>query len=103
MTTMSVPVGGEIGLEVHHDTDQFIRVEAGAATVHIGATKDTLQEMGEAVPGYGIFVPTGMWHNIINSGDVPLQVYSIYAPAHHPRNTVHETFADAVAAEEIHD
>lgn len=47
-------------------------------------------------------IPAGTWHNIINTGNKPLKVYSIYAPPQHPRGTVHETKADAEAAEENH-
>lgn len=99
MTLMSIPVGGEIGLELHEGTDQFLRVEAGQARVQMGKAKDDLSFDKQVEADWAIFVPTGWWHNVTNTGDEPLKVYSIYAPSHHPHGTVHATKADAEAAE----
>ena len=49
--------------------------------------------------GYAIIIPAGTWHNLINMGNEPLKLYSIYAPPQHPKGTVHKTKADSVAAE----
>lgn len=100
MTLMTIPVGGEVGLEVHEDTDQFLRLEQGKAKVLMGATKDNLDQEWSAEDDWAIFVPAGTWHNIVNDGDEPLKLYSIYAPVHHPHGTVHATYEDAMAAEE---
>ena len=99
MTLMSIPVGGEIGLELHEGTDQFLRVEAGQARVQMGKAKDDLSYDKQVEADWAIFVPTGWWHNVTNTGGEPLKVYSIYAPSHHPHGTVHATKADAEAAE----
>lgn len=99
MTTMSIEVGGEIGLEVHTDTDQFLRLEAGRAKVVMGHSKDSLDQSWEVEDDFAIFVPAGFWHNITNIGDEPVKLYSIYAPSHHPHGTVHATYAEAEAAE----
>lgn len=99
MTTMSIEVGGEVGLEVHEDTDQFLRIEAGKAKVVMGPAEDNLTQEWEAEDDFAIFVPSGTWHNIINVGDEPLKLYSIYAPPHHPHGTIHKTFEEAEAAE----
>jgi mannose-6-phosphate isomerase-like protein (cupin superfamily) len=99
MTLMTIPVGGEVGLEVHDDTDQFLRIEQGSAKVVMGPSADDLNQEWEAKDDWAMFIPTGTWHNIINTGDEPLKMYSIYAPPHHPHGTVHTTFADAEAAE----
>jgi mannose-6-phosphate isomerase-like protein (cupin superfamily) len=99
MTVMSIEVGGEVGLEVHPDNDQFLRIESGQAKVLMGPTRDDLNFEQAASAGFAIFVPTGTWHNIVNPGDTPLKLYTIYAPAHHPRGTLHHTFAEAEAAE----
>ena len=99
MTLMSIPVGGEIGLELHEGTDQFLRVEAGRARVQMGKAKDDLSYDKQVEADWAIFVPTGWWHNVTNTGDEPLKVYSIYAPSHHPHGTVQQTKADAEAAE----
>ena len=99
MTLMSIPVGGEIGLELHEGTDQFLRVEAGQARGQMGKAKDDLSYDKQVEADWAIFVPTGWWHNVTNTGDEPLKVYSIYAPSHHPHGTVQQTKADADAAE----
>ena len=99
MTLMSIPVGGEIGLELHEGTDQFLRVEAGRARGQMGKGKDDLSFDKQVEADWAIFVPTGWWHNVTNTGDEPLKVYSIYAPSHHPHGTVQQTKADADAAE----
>jgi mannose-6-phosphate isomerase-like protein (cupin superfamily) len=100
LTLMSIEVGEDIGLEVHPDHDQFLRIEKGKGLVQMGTSKDILEFEVKAEKDYGIFVPAGKWHNVTNTGDQPLKLYSIYAPVQHPFGTVHETRADAIAAEE---
>lgn len=100
LTLMSIEVGEDIGLEVHPDRDQFLRIEKGKGLVQMGTSKDNLEFEEKAEEDYGIFVPAGKWHNVTNTGDQPLKLYSIYAPVQHPFGTVHETRADAIAAEE---
>lgn len=102
MTLMSIEVGGEVGLEVHQDHDQFLRVEQGIATVQMGPAEDNLTFEATAEPDFAIFVPAGTWHNILNAGNEPLKLYSIYAPGEHAKGTVHATFAEAQAAEAEH-
>ena len=103
MTLMEIAVGGQVGLEVHEDTDQFLRLEQGKAKVMMGANKDSLDREWAAEEDWAILVPAGTWHNIINVGDQPLKIYSIYAPVRHPHGTVHATYEDALAAEEAED
>ena len=95
MTLMDIPPCGDIGAEVHSDTDQFIRVEAGQAVVQMGSCRERMDRRWRLCVGDGIFVPAGTWHNISNAGNAPLKLSSIYAPPHHPRGTVHCTKADA--------
>ncbi|WP_105204827.1 cupin domain-containing protein [Neobittarella massiliensis] len=95
MTLMSIPVRGDIGLEMHPDTDQFIRVEEGMATVKMGSCRTHMTYRKQLYSGYGVFVPAGTWHNIVNTGRRPLKLSSVYAPVHHPRCTVHPTKKDA--------
>lgn len=99
LTLMSINVGDEIGVEMHPDTDQFIRVEQGEGLVKMGYSQNDLTFQRRVTPSDAIIVPAGTWHNVINAGNVPLKVYSIYAPPKHPRGTVHKTRADAMAAE----
>lgn len=94
MTLMSIPVGGDIGLEVHPDNDQFLRLEQGRARVQMGPSKDDLTFDEEVSDDWVILVPAGSWHNVTNIGDRPLKIYAIYGPAHHPHGTVHPTKQD---------
>jgi len=99
ITLMSIPVGGEIGLEIHHGTDQFLRIEQGRGRVQMGPAEDQLTFDEEVGPDFAVVVPNETWHNITNIGDVPMKVYSIYAPPHHPFGTVEATKAEADANE----
>ena len=99
MTLMTIQPNEEIGLEVHADHDQFLRIEQGNAQVVMGDSEDDLSFNVPAEEDFAIFVPAGKWHNIINTGQVPLKLYSIYAPSEHPFGTVHQTKAEADAAE----
>lgn len=99
VTLMSIKPSEDIGLELHRDTDQFIRIEEGRGIVKMGKTKDKLDFQANVKEDMAIMIPAGTWHNVINTGNKPLKVYSIYAPPHHPKNTVHMTKADAEAAE----
>ncbi|MFQ7387611.1 MAG: cupin domain-containing protein [Alistipes sp.] len=87
---MAIPVGGDVGLELHNGIDQFLRVEEGTAQVMMGDSADKLDFVKEVKDDYAIFVPAGKWHNIVNKGDKPLKIYSIYASAEHPHGTIHK-------------
>lgn len=95
LTLMSIQAGDDIGLEIHTDHDQFIRIEEGEGIVKMGDRKDHLDFQAKVYDDYAIFIPAGKWHNLINTGCKPLKLYSIYAPPEHPRGTVHETKEDA--------
>lgn len=99
VTLMSIPVRGDIGLEIHPDVDQFIRIESGYAVVMMGTDKNDLNYQQRVNGSYAVMIPAGTWHNIINAGKVPLKLYSIYAQPQHPFGTVHETKEAAEAAE----
>jgi len=100
LTLMSINVGDDIGLEMHPDVDQFIRIEQGQGLVMMGDSKDRLCYRQRVYDDYVIFIPAGKWHNLINTGRTPIKLYSIYAPPEHPHGTVHRTKRDA---EEHHD
>ena len=102
VTLMSIPVGGEVGLEQHIDIDQFLRIEDGQAKVMMGDTEDSLTFVQTAEKDFAVIVPAGKWHNLINTGDKPLKLYSIYSPVEHPHGTVHKTFEEAEEAEHQH-
>lgn len=95
MTLMCIPPCGEIGLEVHADTDQFIRVEQGTAVVKIGRCGNQPDFQQNMCKGDAVFIPAGTWHNVVNIGGNPLKISSIYSPPNHRRGTVHRTKADA--------
>jgi len=97
LTLMSIQPGDDIGLEVHPDTDQFIRIEQGHGVVQMGNSKDNLYFQQNVYDDYAVFVPAGTWHDIINTGKEPMKVYTIYAPPHHPHGTIHQTKAIAEA------
>lgn len=99
VTLMSLNVGEEIGLEIHPELDQFLRIEQGQGIVQMGKLKDQLNFVREVKDNDAIMIPAGTWHNLINTGNVPLKLYSIYAPPQHPKGTVHVTKADAMAEE----
>ena len=97
VTLMSIPVGGDIGLETHPETDQFLRLEAGNGRVQMGITRDHLTFDQNVSDGWCVLVPAGTWHNITNIGTTPMQIYAIYAPAHHTPGKVQSTAAIAKA------
>lgn len=100
VTLMSLDVGEDIGLEMHPDVDQFLRVEQGQGNVRMGNTKNNLTFEENVYDDSAIIIPAGTWHNLTNTGPIPLKLYSIYAPPNHPFGTVHPTKRDAIAAEE---
>ena len=100
ITVMSIPVGGEVGKEVHEDLDQFLVVEQGAGSVFMGEAAEEMAFVGEATEGAGILVPAGTYHNVLNDGRIPLKLFSIYAPPKHPVGTLQRTKADADREEE---
>ncbi len=100
LTLMSIPVGGDIGLEAHPETDQFLRLDGGRGRVQMGPTKEQLDFDREVEDGWAIFVPAGTWHNVTNIGDEPVRLYAVYAPVHHASGRVHATAADAEEDEE---
>ena len=102
VTLMSINVGEDIGLEMHPDVDQFLRIEEGHGIVQMGDSKDNLTFQARVSDDFAIMVPAGKWHNVTNTGNTPLKLYSIYAPPQHPFGTVHRTKAEAMAAEESH-
>jgi len=87
LVLMCIEPADEIGEEVH-ELDQFIRLEEGTATV-------VLNGDSHRVPAdSAVVIPAGVRHNVINTGDVALKLYSVYAPPEHKDQTVHATKAD---------
>lgn len=99
VTLMCIPVGGDIGPEMHDDVDQFIRIEDGCALIQMGKCKDNVDYQQKVNSNFAILVPACTWHNIVNVGNVPHKLYSVYAPPKHPFGTVHRTKGEAQCAE----
>jgi mannose-6-phosphate isomerase-like protein (cupin superfamily) len=95
VTLMSIPVGASIGLEAHPGTDQFLRLDAGHGKAVMGPAEDQLDFEQEVTDGWSILVPAGTWHDVINTGDEPMRLYTVYAPVHHAAGIVQATAADA--------
>ena len=100
VTLMSLNPGEDIGLEMHPDVDQFLRIEQGQGITQMGKSKDNLNFTRNVYDDSAIMIPAGTWHNLTNTGNIPLKLYSIYAPPNHPFGTVHPMKADAMAAEQ---
>ena len=66
---MSINVGDDIGLEIHSNIDQFIRIEDGQGTVKIGKSKGNLEFQANVRDSFTIMIPTDTWHNVINTGN----------------------------------
>lgn len=95
LVVMTIKPWEDIGVEIHEHEDQFIRIEKWIAHCIVNGQQHELHD------DMVVIIPAGAEHNIINaSSSEPLQLYSIYCEKHHPDWTVHETKADAVAAEE---
>lgn len=94
LVLMSLQPGEDIGEEIHDEVDQFFRVEKGKGEVFIDG-RTTQVESATA-----IIVPAGARHNIRNTGEKPLQLYTLYAPPEHEDGTVQVTKADAEASSE---
>lgn len=100
VTVMNIGVGEDIGLEIHPTVDQFLRIEEGQGLVQMGDSRENLNFQTRVYDDFAIMVPAGKWHNLTNTGNTPLKLYTIYAPPEHPFGTVHQTKADAMAAED---
>ena len=93
---MSLKVWEEIGSEIHHQEDQFFRVEQGKAKIIVADKEHTVSHDEVVV------VPAWDEHNVINIGDEDLKLYTIYSPKHHEDGTIHATKAEADEAEADH-
>jgi mannose-6-phosphate isomerase-like protein (cupin superfamily) len=100
LTLMSLEVGEEIGWEAHSHLDQFLRLEQGKARVDFGSSEESVDESHDVGDDWAFIVPAGVWHNVVNTGDEPVKLYSLYSPPEHPDGTVHRTKAEADAAED---
>jgi len=96
LVVMSLEPKGEIGMEVHK-LDQFFRVEQGTGEAVLDGVRTAIRA------GFAVLVPAGTKHNIVNTGTVPLKLYTLYAPPNHRDGVVHHTRAEAEADTEHFD
>lgn len=97
LVLMALQPGEEIGEEVHEDRDQFFRVEKGKGEIVIDGASTKIKS------DVAMIVPAGARHNVRNTGDKALRLYTLYAPPEHIDGTVHATKADAEASDEHFD
>ena len=96
LVVMALKPGEEIGMEVHK-LDQFFRVEEGAGAAVLNGDRTEIRA------GFAMLVPAGTNHNIVNTGTMPLKLYTLYAPPNHRDGVVHHTRDDAEADTEHFD
>lgn len=96
LVVMALQPKEEIGAEVH-ELDQFFRVEQGTGEAVLDGVRTAIQA------GFAVLVPAGANHNIINTGSVPLKLYTLYSPPNHRDGVVHHTRAAAEADDEHFD
>lgn len=96
LVLMALKPGEEIGAEVH-TLDQFFRVEEGTGEAILDGVRAPIRA------GFAVVVPAGASHNVINTGSVPLKLYTLYAPPNHRDGVVHHTRAEAEADDEHFD
>lgn len=98
LVLMSLKPLEEIGLETHHENDQFFRFEKGEGKVIINDTEYIVTD------GDAIIIPSGAEHNIINTSEtLDLKMYTIYSPAHHKDGIVRNTKEEAEKNQEDFD
>ena len=91
LVLMTLQPGDEIGEEVHEDRDQFFRIEEGSGAIDIDGVANTVED------DFAVIVPAGARHNVRNTGDQPLKLYTIYGPPEHKDGIVQATKEDADA------
>ena len=94
LVVMSLPPGCDIGEEIHDDRDQFFRIEEGEGVIVIDGVENPVED------DIAVIVPAGARHNVINTGDEDLKLYTLYGPPEHKDGTVHKTKEEADAAHE---
>ena len=91
LVLMTLQPGDEIGSEIHDDRDQFFRVEEGEGAIDIDGVANPVSD------DFAVIVPAGARHNVRNTGDKPLRLYTLYAAPEHLDGIVQATKADADA------
>jgi len=97
LVLMTLQGGEDIGLEVHPNVAQFIRIERGQGEAILNGEHTPLSD------GSAVVIPAGTEHNIVNTSSTePLRLYTIYSPPQHPDGTINRTKQDAIEYERQH-
>ena len=92
LVVMAIQPGEDIGMETHPEHDQFIRIESGNGKAMLNGEESVL------TAGYAVVIPAGTEHNIVNTGDSVMKLYTLYTPPEHKDGTIHKTKAEALAS-----
>lgn len=103
LALMTLQPGERIDPELHDNHDQFIRIEEGEAQVLMGKEKDNMTFDKIVGDDWAILIPAGYWHEVINTGDTELKLYTVYGPPEHKPRTLHKTYAEAEHDHHDHD
>ncbi len=96
LVLMSIPPKEEIGMEIHNEHDQFIRIEQGKALIILDGEEFKIED------DFAVVIPAGTEHNVINIGDEDLKLYTIYSPPEHPDGIIHKNKEEADEYEKNH-
>lgn len=96
LVVMSLLPGEDIGKEVHHDIDQFIRIEEGEGKAILDGQEFEIKD------DFAVVVPADTEHNVINTSTEKMKLYTVYSPAEHKDSTIHKTKEEAMADEHAH-
>lgn len=91
LVVMALQPGEEIGMEVHPEHDQFIRFETGVGKVILDGEESVVSD------GFAVVIPAGTEHNVINTSQEVMKLYTIYTPPEHKDGTIHKTKQEAIA------
>lgn len=97
LVVMALQPGEDIGTEIHAEHDQFIRIEQGGGKAVLDGVEHEISD------DWAVIVPAGVEHNVINTGEESMKLYTVYSPPEHKDGTVHKTKTDAEAREEHFD
>lgn len=97
LVLMNLKPGEEIGEEIHHDLDQFIRIEAGEGKAILNGEEYAIAD------GSAIVVPAGVKHNVTNTGNTDIKLYTLYSPPEHEDGVIRKTKSEAESNEEHFD
>ena len=93
LVVMNLKPSEDIGMEIHDDVDQFIRIEQGSGRAILNSQEYPIED------DFAVVIPAGTEHNIVNDSDEDMKLYTVYSPAEHPDGTIHKDKAEGDAYE----